>query len=64
MRSLMRITSQKVAKQRMILVEKGKNIQICRLWDRLEQVVNKFIHIIHKNREDFSCFPIERIVTM
>ncbi len=64
MKAEMRITTQKVAKSCIFLAEKGKNIQICKESDCPEQVVNKFMHIIHKNREDFPYSLIEGIVAM
>lgn len=53
MKAEMRTMLRKVAKFRVFLAEKGENIQICNRWGCSEQVVNKFMHIIHKKREVF-----------
>lgn len=64
MKGDMRITLKKEAKKSIFSVEKEKNKQICNSENSLEQVINNFIHIIHKKCDDLPKYLIERIVGM
>lgn len=54
----------KAAKKSVFSVEKENNKQICNAKNSLEQVINNFMHIIHKKYADFPYSLIERIVGM